>query len=175
MAVKKPGALYRPPDAVFDRACHVEVRSDERLLLADRMLADMVMFDAMAVHDGVLIALDVLTADEREQALSGFRYFGLHSAAETVELIADRAKTLPVEADAESAFDREMEELYALAVPDTAVAEAFEARYSRSPNDFAKLTSEDISRYERTVTIIKGIGVSTSSHSDDPDASRSPR
>ena len=143
-------------EVIFFRAYEPGSRDNDRLTKADHMLAAMVTFDSMCVHDGVLPALHSHTADELKAALAGYRHFGLDQAANVIESIADRASGTPLsDEQAQLDLDVELEDEYEAVCPPNAVDAAFERFYMQRPDDFARPSPEDVARHTSDTDFVR--------------------
>jgi len=98
----------------------------------------MVNLHSLAMNRGLLDAVESCTDAELEQALDGYRYFGLAEAATVIADVAVRARRGTFDENALDALENEADKLYAKAVPrDGVLVDAFEARYHADPNAFA--------------------------------------
>jgi hypothetical protein len=94
------------------------------------------------MNGGLLHSVENHSQGQIEQAIAGYRYFGLDDAAAVVESVARRAASLDLDADDDSAERLEVhaDESYAAVVPDDAtLAASFEQLYEQRPEAFSPL------------------------------------
>ena len=93
------------------------------------------------MNGGLLDAIERLSRDEIDQAVSGFRYFGLNDAAAIVVSITQRVDRLDVaDLDAGEQLEAEADDRYAEAVPDdSTLATRFEQAFRQRPDAFAPI------------------------------------
>lgn len=95
----------------------------------DRALATLLLLHGMIMNGGVDHAFEVLSSEELESALKGFRYFDLDAVAKLLE----SAKRPITEAEVERLNTR-----YAAAVPnDSTLMHAFHLKLLAAPDSFA--------------------------------------
>lgn len=100
----------------------------------DAALAALLLVHGMIMNGGMSHAVESLRPGELESGRAGCRYFGLHSAADTIE-----------RALRDDSVDREASYLeYLSAVPsDDVIFLAFEAAFRSDPAEFAPLESDE--------------------------------
>jgi len=113
-------------DLIWNRACLEH--GGEAPREGDRALAALLLAHGLAMNGGVLHALGCLSNQERTDAIAGYRYFGLVTAADVF------AKSYRQTGKAEEASNS----AYWQAVPDDdALANAFRTKLAASPEAFA--------------------------------------
>jgi len=115
-------------DEIWNRAC-LE-RGGANPAEGDRALASLLQAHGLIMNGGVLHALEVLSQQERANAIAGYRYFGLLGAAEVL------AQTYAASDEAEEASNA----AYSLAIGnDEVLAHAFRVKLLSHPQVFAPL------------------------------------
>ena len=115
-------------DRIWNRAAMEDGGRSPRV--GDMHLSALLAVHGMFMNGGVDHALEVLSEDEYEAGIQGFRYFGLPAVASVLE--AARG----CEPDDRERFDQE----YGVVVPNDAVlGTAFEAAFAFQPGSFAPL------------------------------------
>ncbi|MDQ6712049.1 MAG: hypothetical protein M3Z28_02525 [Candidatus Dormibacteraeota bacterium] len=114
-------------DRVWNRACQLLGLPGPKS--GDTELSAMLLAHSLAMNGGVLHSVEVLSKEEFDSALHGYRYFGLDSAADLFE----KARLVPPEEaeEAEANLDAEYEPT------DAAVLERFEAHFRSHPEAYA--------------------------------------
>lgn len=133
------GAHMRPSDEVWNRAC-ADVTHRALTQAGDRALVAMLLVHSLAMNGGLLHAVESCASDEVHDGINGYRYFGLHDAADVVRDVVDRWGDGDLDLAAAEALEIEADERYAQAVADDAhLISAFELRFEERPSEFAPL------------------------------------
>lgn len=100
----------------------------------------MVLAHSVAMNGGVIHSIESLSSEQRIAAIAGYRYFGLHAAADVVDEFSRRWRSGGLHDDAAENLEVEADERYGAVVRnDDVLVDAFEARYEAAPNEFAPL------------------------------------
>jgi hypothetical protein len=127
-------------ERVWNRACGEAGEPKTLTTRGDRALADMVLAHSLIMNGGVLHAIECLTTEERIAAASGYRYFGLNSAADVLDDIANQQSGGDVDDGEIDLLEIEADGRYAAVVPDDGVlVTAFEVRFMRERGAFAEV------------------------------------
>ena len=119
---------------VWDRACALP--AEKFHLPGDVALARMITMHSLIMNGGVHHALDVLSREDVEAALSGYQYFKLRSAFLAISSVLSDASISEWNDENEAEANR----LYYSTIPDdSALIEAFDRRYQEFPGDFDEL------------------------------------
>ena len=105
-------------------------------------LAALLSVHSLAMNGSLLHSVENHSQEELEQAVAGYRYFGLGDAAEVVESVARRAAAIDLDVDSDTAerLEAEADDRYAAAIPDdSTLAEQFERLFRQRPEAFAPL------------------------------------
>jgi hypothetical protein len=103
----------------------------------DAALSALLSIHSLAMSGGLLDAIERHSHEEIEEALSGFRYFGLDDAAAVVVSIAEQAAGVDIDTEQ---LEAEANDRYAVAVPDDeTLAARFERVFRERRDDFAPL------------------------------------
>lgn len=101
-------------------------------------LAALLSVHSLAMNGGLRHSVENHSPDELEQAVAGYRYFGLEDAAAVVESVARRAAA--IDPDVAERLEAEADDRYAAVVPDdSTLAARFEQLFRQKPEAFAPL------------------------------------
>jgi hypothetical protein len=129
-----------PKDEVWNRACAEAGRPKTLTLAGDRALADMVRLHSLAMNSGLLDAIERQSVAERVAALDGYRFFGLHAAADVVQDIGRRLDNGALTSEEADELEAEADARYdAVVADDDVLVRAFEARYDEDASLFAPI------------------------------------
>ena len=117
-------------DLIWNRAC--------MLMSGDRALAALLHFHGLAANGGVLHALECMTPHELDEAISGYRFFGLNNVG---DLLIEAKSTAETSNEGElDLLEGKLDELYrGLVSTDMTLMEAFEGYLLKNPTHFAPL------------------------------------
>jgi hypothetical protein len=127
------GYTLTEADLVWNRACAGAGVED-----GDKALAALLSFHGLAMNGGVLHALECLTVEELDAAISGYRFFGFHDVGDLLTEARSTAETS--DAGAWDVLEARLDNLYADLVPsDTMLQERFASFLLRNPTHFAPI------------------------------------
>ena len=126
-------------DRVWNRAAMDD--GGEAPRAGDRALADLLYAHGMVMNGGVHHALEVLTRDELNAAIAGFRYFALSAVA---ELLEEGLKDEGFGGDRDDAEDTANRRYWAVIPDDETIVVRFETLYASSPAEFAPLAQANV-------------------------------
>lgn len=127
-------------DRVWNRAAEAwNPETWQGLRAGDRALAALLVVDGLVQNGGVAHAVEVLEPDATRLGVEGYRYFGLDTVADLIDMASaqkSRLEVAPLKAqeEVELLWDRAYRELLPT---DQALVEAFGVVYANSPLDFA--------------------------------------
>ena len=125
-------------DQVWNRAALQEDRSSFRA--GDRALSDMLRAHGLAMNGGVYHAVEVLSPDEFEAALAGYRYFDIEALASLLERARSQDDDQVTDSD-EAIADAD----YSRVIPDDdSLAACFEVIFASRRSEFAPVGGEGV-------------------------------
>jgi hypothetical protein len=125
-------------DMIWNRACG---ENPIRSLPGDRALTDLLRAHGLAMNGGVLHAVELLSASELCNAESGYRLYGLDSAAS----LLSRARAILDANDNLDLHERELDHQYLDMIPDDSMLVArFQKHLELFPSDYASLRAKDM-------------------------------